>query len=125
MAYLLQCLRMLSAVDRLAPVRTQQRERELAADLVPQLLELDRCQHVAGVPKKRDHLAISPNRPSPFARLAYDRTHDLAEGSTIDLPRGHERRHRLGCVEHDQHALPARLTGIDARCLQLRLEGAA
>jgi hypothetical protein len=52
----------LVSLHRLAAIAADQRERQVAGEVIPRCLEVDRRQHVARLPEKRHHLAVGANR---------------------------------------------------------------
>jgi hypothetical protein len=100
-------------------IAAQQRELKLTPELVPQLLKLDRPQHVASVPQGRHHFAKSADWPPRLTGLADEGTDHLAELVAVDSAFGREAGHGRGRVEQDQRAVAACFRRIDSSSLQL------
>ena len=100
-ANFVQRLGVLLARRRVDVVGAEQREAELGGKVVPELLELDRAEHVARLPQQGDHLAVGLDPASGLRRLPDERSNHVPKAVGIDLSLVDEPAERLGCVEPD------------------------
>ena len=76
--------------ERPGRIAAEQRERVLAAQLIPPRLELNRRVDQPGVPEHGHHLGVGPDRAAARARVL-DQAADLAaEAGSVELVAGHE-----------------------------------
>src|ERR1022692_1981345 len=121
-AHLSQRIKVTAAADGLCRIGAEQRERVLAAQLVPHRLDLDGRIDQPVIPEQRDHLAINADR-LPGPRLLPDQRADgQPEAGRIGPVSDDEPAHRLAGVEREVGAAHLGCRYVDARLSEPSLE---
>jgi hypothetical protein len=105
-----------------ASVTAKQRERKLAPQLRPQLLEIDRAQHISGIPQERHHLAVGADRPSGLGCALDYRDDNAAESVRVDAFARHEAGQCVRGIEREERVLGGGLREVDPGKFKFCLE---
>ena len=94
-------------------IRAEQRERNLAAEVVPHRFEFDRRADVAGIPQHRNHFAehpdAAPGADEPADHVADLQRKGIGTGPVVDK----EPREGLVGIERDERSVGTRCSQID------------